>query len=375
MAKRRGNGEGSVYRKENGAWCAVLTVGFDTNGKRRRRYLYGRTKAEVLDKLSRNRADSLNGLVTDSSRLSVAAYLKRWLEDDARPTIRETTLLSYRSVVSNHINPHIGGLGLSKLSPNHIQSLQGTLEREGASPRMRQLVHAVLSRALSRAVRFGLLVRNPCDAVDRPRVPRREMAVLNPDQVQMLLKAASGDPLEALYVTAIGTGARLGELLGLRWEDIDFRSGSVSIQRTLVDINGKLTTSEPKSARSRRRIDLPGFVITALRNHRNRQAAQPHPKAWVFSDRNGGPLRKNNLLRRSFRPLLTKAKLPKIRFHDLRHTAATLLLAQGIHPKVVQERLGHATVAITLDIYSHVLPSMQREAADSLDAIVGGHAS
>jgi integrase len=171
-------------------------------------------------------------------------------------------------------------------------------------------------------------------------------------------------------VTAVGTGARLGELLGLRWGDIDFESKTISIQRTLLDHNGRIEVGEPKTARSRRRIDLPDFIVTALKSHRLRSPAQPHPTAWVFIDANGGPLRKCNLMRRSFHPLLERAGLPKVRFHDLRHTAASLLFAEGVHPKVVQERLGHATIAITLDTYSHVIPTMQKEAATQLDALL-----
>ena len=316
MAKRRGNGEGSIYRKGDGTWRAALTVGFDTNGKRRRRYLYGHTKAKVLDKLSRIRADSLNGVVAEPHRLSLAQYLSRWLEDDARTTIRETTYLNYKSTIRNHINPHIGGISLSKLSPEQIQGLQGNLERAGASPRTRQLAHAVLSRALNRAVRMRMLARNPCNAVDRPKVPTREMDVLSPEQVRKLFTAADGDPLKALYVTAVGTGARIGELLALRWENIDLPRGTLSIQRTLIDINGKLSLGEPNSEKGRRRIDLPSFVIETLREHRHIQPAEPHPKAFVFSDKRGGPLRKSNVLRRSFRPLLARAGLPRIRFHD-----------------------------------------------------------
>lgn len=186
---------------------------------------------------------------------------------------------------------------------------------------------------------------------------------------------AKGDPLEALYVVAVGTGARLGELLALRWEDATLEDASLSIRRTLVDINGKLEIGEPKTTRSRRRIDLPAFVVDALRRHRARIGAHPHPKAWIFADSKGGPLRKSNVARRSFQPLLKQAGLPRIRFHDLRHTAASLLLARGVHPKVVQERLGHATIAITLDTYSHVIPSMQKAAAAELDALVGYGAS
>ena len=259
---------------------------------------------------------------------------------------------------------------MSKLRPTHVQGLYATLQQNSVSPRMRQIVHAVLSRALKQAVRMRTIPLNPCNAVDRPRAPRREMTALDAGQVKKLFETARGDPLEALYVTAVGTGARLGELLGLKWVDIDFESKTVSIQRTLLDLNGRLEVGDTKTPRSRRRIDLPDFVVTALKNHRLRSPAQPHPTAWVFSDANGGPLRKSNFTRRSFRPLLKKAGLPPIRFHDLRHTAASLLFAEGVHPKVVQERLGHATIAITLDTYSHVIPTMQKEAATQLDALL-----
>ena len=370
MSKRRGNGEGSIYRKSNGRWCASLTVGYDENGKRRRRYIYGRTKTEVAEKLARTKVDALNGMLAEPTNQALSAYLDQWLENCHRPNIRESTYICYSSVIRNHINPHIGGVRLSKLRPTHVQGLHSALQRNSVSPRMRQIVHDVLSRALKQAVRMGTIPVNPCNAVDRPRVPRREMTALDAGQVKKLFETARGDPLEGLYVTAIGTGARLGELLGLKWADIDFESKTISIQRTLRDLNGRLEAGEPKTARSRRRIDLPDFVVTALKSHRLRSPAQPHPTAWVFSDAKGGPLRKSNFTRRSFRPLLKKAGLPPIRFHDLRHTAASLLFAQGVHPKVVQERLGHATIAITLDTYSHVIPTMQKEAATQLDALL-----
>ncbi len=370
MHKRRGSGEGSIYRKSSGGWCASLTIGYDENGKRRRRYIYGRTKTEVVEKLARAKVDALNGMLAEPTNQALSAYLDQWLENCHRPNIRESTYICYSSVIRNHVNPHIGGVRLAKLRPTHVQGLHAALLRNSVSPRMRQLVHAVLSRALKQAVRMGTIPVNPCNAVDRPRVPRREMTALDANQVRKLFDAARGDPLEALYVTAVGTGARLGELLGLKWADIDFDAKTISIQRTLLDLNGRIEVGEPKTARSRRRIDLPDFVVTALESHRLRSPAQPHPMAWVFSDANGGPLRKCNLMRRSFHPLLEKAGLPRIRFHDLRHTAASLLFAEGVHPKVVQERLGHATIAITLDTYSHVIPTMQKEAATQLDALL-----
>jgi integrase len=189
----------------------------------------------------------------------------------------------------------------------------------------------------------------------------------------MLLKASAGDSLEALYALAVGSGLRLGELLGLTWRDVDLEARAIQVRRQLSeDVHtGKLELAEPKTSRSRRRVELPSFSTEALRRHRQALTATPHPERLVFTDSDGGPLRRSNLQRRSFEPLLARAGLRKIRFHDLRHSAATLLLAQGVHPKVVQERLGHSTITLTLDTYSHVLEGMQREAATKLDAILG----
>lgn len=182
--------------------------------------------------------------------------------------------------------------------------------------------------------------------------------------------APRGDRLEALYVLAVATGLRQGELLALRWCDIDLPARTLTVQRNLVQLNGRLEITEPKTAASRRRVDLPCVAVAALEAHRRRRPAAPHPTAFVFADAKGGPIRKQNLVRRSFRPLLGRAGLPRIRFHDLRHTAATLLLAEGVHPKIVAERLGHSSVTITLDTYSHVLKGMQREAASKLDVLL-----
>ena len=204
--------------------------------------------------------------------------------------------------------------------------------------------------------------------MERPRVPRKEFRVLDADEARRLLEAAKGDRLEALLVLALTTGMRQGELLGLQWEDVDLKNGTIYVRRTLLEVDGRLTTGETKSGRNRR-LDLPEIAVEALREHRKRMMAEGHPGPWVFCDTKGGPIRKNNLIRRWFKPLLEKAGLPEIRFHDLRHTAATLLLTLGVHPKVVQERLGHSQISVTLDTYSHVLPSLQKQAASKLDAM------
>ncbi len=199
-------------------------------------------------------------------------------------------------------------------------------------------------------------------------MPRKELRTLNAEEAQRLLEAAKGDRLEALLVLALTTGMRQGELLGLQWEDVDLKTGTVYIRRTLLELKGKLTLGETKSGRNRR-VDLPDIAVETLREHRKRMLAEGHPGPWVFCDTQGGPIRKSNLTRRWFKPLLQRAGLPDIRFHDLRHTAATLLLTLGVHPKIVQERLGHSQISLTLDTYSHVLPSMQREAARKLDTL------
>lgn len=372
MAGRRGRGEGAIYKRADGFWCASITVGYDEKGKRRRRTVYGQTKTEVREKLARLHADSVTGSLVVPSRETLGAFLLRWLEDVARTTVRATTHMRYESLVRTHILPRVGGLGLAKLEPRQVQALYSRMETEGAGPRTIELVHAVLHRALDQAVKWGLLMRNPTDAAEKPRVPKRKMQTLSPEQARQLLEAAKEDRLEAVFVLAVATGLRQGELLALHWEDIDLDGGMLMVRHTLQDVRGELRLEEPKTSKGRRRVDLPAFAVEALRRHKDRMAEEGHDKAWVFCDNKGGPLRVSNFLRRSFLPLLQRAGLPRIRFHDLRHTAATLLLSKGVHPKVVQERLGHAQIAITLDTYSHVLPSMQREAASKLDDLLGG---
>jgi integrase len=261
-------------------------------------------------------------------------------------------------------------VSLSKLTAQQLQALYSALERDGVSPRTRAQTHAVLHVALRDAVKAGRLPVNPADAVDRPKVPKKEIRPLDAEQTKALLKHAEGDRLHALYVLAVTTGLRQGELLGLRWEDIDLGSGRLAVRRTLREDAGKLAFGEPKTRASVRSVDLPATAVRALREHRRRMLAEGNPGPIVFCDTQGGPLRKSNLIRRSFRPLLERAGLPIVQFHDLRHTAATLLLGPGVHPKIVQERLGHADISTTMNTYSHVLPSMQTEAADRLEELL-----
>jgi integrase len=261
------------------------------------------------------------------------------------------------------------------------------LERNGVSPRGQQMAGTVLHTALRDAVRLRLIPFNPASEIAKPRPPKRKMQAYDVGQVSRFLEAARDDRLSALYVLALDSGMRQGELFALQWSDIDFSTGSILVQRSLEEINGKHRLKEAKSAKSCRRINLSRFTLDALHDHRSRMLVEGRPAGPVFCDRDGGWLRKGNVMRRSFWPIIDRANgnsredakktgtepvlLPRIRFHDLRHTCATLLLLENINVKVVSERLGHASVQLTLDTYSHVLPTLQQKAAESMDGILG----
>lgn len=370
--KRRGRGEGSIFRRKDGTWCGIFDVGIDERGRRRRRSVYGATKAEVLEKLTRLRAQALSGDLANPERVTVGAFLTRWLESHAA-AIRESTRLLYAGALARHVLPRIGGLRLDRLGPVHVQGLLADLERAGVGAPMRAVVYRACHRALRQAVSWRLLSRNPAEGVVRPREAAREMQTWTPEQAGRFLAVAAGERLGALYALLLGTGLRLGEALGLAWADVDLRAGTATIRRQLSEVRNRLSFTEPKTQTARRTVDLPAFVAEALRAHEERMGAEGHllnDQLLVFVDSEGHPLRRSNIRRRSFEPLLRRAGLPRVRLHDLRHTAATLHLRNGVHPKVVQQLLGHARVSITLDTYSHAVPGMGREAAARLDELL-----
>lgn len=370
MPRRRNRGEGSIYRRSDGQWCATITVGYTDTGKRKRRTVYGTTKGAVQEKLLALQSAAATGVLTEPTQLTLARFLDRWLSDVQKPNIRRGTHARYASLIKIHIVPNVGGMRLSKVQPIVVQNLYSRLAKNGASGRTCELVHAVLHKAFNQAVHWKYLTRNPCDAVQRPKPRKKAIHYYSAEEVGRFLDAAKKDRLAALYVLAITTGLRQGELFGLKWRDVDWNKGAIAVRRTIEDVGGKLTVGEPKTDKGRRRVDLPQLAVTALKDHRKRMFNEGNAGDWVFCDTSGGLLRRSNVIRRSYEPTIKRAKIPRIKFHDLRHTAATLLLLQGVHPKVVQERLGHATIAITLDTYSHVLPSLQQEAAAKLDELL-----
>ena len=371
---RRSRGEGSLFKRADGRWAGFVT-GF--NGQRR--YVYGTTRAETARKLAELTHQRDSGLPMPAGRHTVATFLAEWLEGQ-RSQLRPKSWRRHEEHIRIHIVPVIGNVTLRRLTPQHLNHLYANRLAAGLSAVSVHHMHATIHRALVHAVRWGLVARNVADLVDPPRMQHREMLVLNPDQVRRLLQTAKGGPLEAVVAVAVSTGLRRGELLALRWRDVDLDAGVLRVVGTLQrDYNRKLVISEPKTARSRRQVELSTLAIDALRTHRANQHATRLllGEEWadhdlVFPNPVGKPQDGSHLLLGQFVPLLERAGLPRIRLHDLRHTAATLLLARGIHPKIVSEMLGHTTVGITLDLYSHVTPTMHKAAARAIDDVLSG---
>jgi integrase len=369
--KRRGRGEGSIFQRADGLYVSSVSLGYDGNGKRRRKTVYGQTKAEVQQKLRQLQEQAERGQLLNSPDVTLAAYLAEWLAG-VRETVQPGTYNNYESHVRLHITPRIGGTKLRALTAPLVKSFLNQMAEGGASPVLRGKVAVTLGVALSEAVEMDLLPSNPAHSVRKPKAARREMASLVPEQAAAFLDAARQDRLFALYAVALDTGARQGELYGLQWQDVDFEAGCLHVRRSLRELRGKLSLGPPKTEQSRRRIDLCPYSLDALNEHRARMLAEGHyrPDGPVFCDTDGGWLRKSNVRRRSYLPTLRRAGLSGVRFHDLRHTVASLLLSDGESVKVVSERLGHANAAMTLNIYAHVAPGAQARAAARLDALL-----
>jgi integrase len=372
MARKRGNGEGSISRRKGGGWMAQYAV--HTAEGRKRKSIYGKTRQEVAAKLAKALSDREGGLVFDAGNLTVGEYLDRWLAECVKGTVRESTFERYRYAVRPHIKPVLGRVKLKSLTRAHVRGFYREKLDTGLAPATVRKMHVVLHKALDQAVADGLIARNVTDAIKVPRVDREEIRPLTAEEANRLIQAAHGDRLEALYVLAVHTGLRQGELLALNWEDLDLEAGTLRVRRTLTRAGGKHSLSEPKTKKSRRTVRLTADAVAALRGHLERQVGEMdrlgslyRPGGLVFANEVGGIINPSNLRNRHFARLLERAGLPKIRFHDLRHTCATLLLSRNVNPKIVSEMLGHANIAITLDTYSHVLPDMQEKAAKALE--------
>ncbi len=375
---RRGPNEGSIHPRQDGRWAGSVHIGYH-DGKRVRKHVLGHTRKEVAEKLEVLLKAHREQRPIPDQRQKLGPFLRSWLDDTARPTLRASTYGSYDDILRLHLIPGLGRIPLAKLAPAEVQSFLNAKLESGLSPRRVQYLHAVLRRALGMAERWGLVSRNVAKLVDPPRVPRHEIEPLTPEHARQLIEAAAEDRLRALWVTALATGLRQGELLALRWQDVDLEGRkTLRVRHTLARVDGKLELLEPKTDRSRRSVSLPEVVDTALRAHRTRQRMERlvagsrwQDTGHVFATTIGTPIEAARVTR-SFALALERAGLPHVRFHDLRHAAATFLLAQGFTLEDVKNLLGHSSIVLTSNTYGHVLAGRQRQVARGMDAVLGG---
>jgi integrase len=385
--RRRGATEGTIFQRKDKRWVARLTLRWEA-GRQIRWESYSATESEAQEKLLKARFDHSRGLPVAIEKKSVREFFDRWLEQSVKPTVRLTSWQQYYQHVRLYLGPSLGSYELAKLSAPHVQGFINQMLKSGLSPRTVRLSLDILRHALDQAMKWDLVFRNVAKLVDAPRMERREMIALDQAQAGCFLDAATGERLEALYSVALSMGLREGEALALRWSDIDFDRRQLSIRQTLQRMGGKrfghpgsskLVFQEPKTDRSRRTLHLPETIVLALRRHRTAQLQERllAGSAWqehglVFPNTIGNPLEPRDAVA-DFKRILAKAGLSaSIRFHDLRHSAASLLLAQGVQLRAIMELLGHSSIALTANTYSHILPSVMQDLAEKMDAVLGG---
>lgn len=397
--ERRARGEGEIRQLSDGTFVARISLGSDTEGNRVRKRITAETENQLRLKIAREqqRFSQQPRYFIDAQRISLGAFLEEWLEDEVRPNTRLATYQLRERTCRNHIIPYLGQVRLADLEPAHVRGLLKNLRSQNIGGRTMQVVHATLSCALGIAVRDELLERNVAAIVERPKAVKRQKHILDEEQAKQLLELVKGDEYEALYVLALTTGLRQGELFALHWADVDLQRAAIRVRATLTeDEDGKLVRTDPKTESSRRIVDLPQIAVDALRDHRVRTEGFD---GYVFRDSAGGPMRKSNFLRRHFHPTLERPRvcevcktswmrdplercptcgsdrsergIPHITFHSLRHVANSILLAHGANVRLLADRLGHSTTRTTIEHYSHVLTGAQREAARTLDGIFG----
>jgi integrase len=376
---------GHIKKRGKDSYSIVLNLGIDpATGKRKQQWVSVKgTKKEAEKRLSELLHQLDNGTFIKPGKTTLAEYLERWLKDYAWPNLAPRTSEGYETIVKQHLIPELGNIPLTLLRPEHLQRYYSKMlssgRCKGAGSLSAQTVrhhHTALHKALQTALEWGLLSRNVADAVRQPRAQQPEMKTWDEDDMIRFLEAAKDTPYYALFYLALFTGMRRSELLALRWQDIDFILSQVYVNRSLHQLkDGSFVFRSPKTAKGRRLVSLPPSAVTMLGNHKKQQFAICLALGriltdddLIFSHRDGKPLRPNTITR-AWSILAAHAGLNVIRFHDARHTHASFMLKQGVHPKIVQERLGHASIQITLDTYSHVTPSLQQAAAKSFDEV------
>jgi integrase len=375
---RRGNGEGTVSQRKDGRWEGRAYV-LLPDGGRARRTVYGKTRAEAVENLNKLLDQVRNGVVTPKAGTTVGEYLEQWLDEVARRKLRPRTYDNYEMVVRRHLVPGLGQRKLARLSAADVRRLLNKKADEGLAPATVKKIHVVLGSALQQALRDDVLVRNVARLVEVPTPPGPPLRPYNVDEAQQLLSAAHGDRLYGFWALAVGVGLRRSELLGLRWADVDLDEATLRVEQTLQRSKRKgLELGETKTPRSRRTVPIPDICVRALTIHRARQetdrlaaGSKWQDSGLVFTTSIGTPLEPRNV-NRSWHRLCDRAGLRRIRPHGLRHTCATLLLAQGVPARTVMEILGHSQIGVTMNTYTHVSPELLREAAGRMNEALGG---
>ena len=370
MAPRRGNREGSIFRRKDGLWQGAVTLEDGT-----RKYLYGGSREEIRRKVGAALHSIDVGTMSESHGITVADFLDQWLGEVVKPNVRPWTFKGYEVHVRLHLKPTIGKVKLDKLTPLHVHQLLNGKIAGGLSPKSVRYIRGTLRTALNQAVHWGLISRNAASLVASPRVEQYEIQPFTPDEARSFLAAIKGDRLEALYSVALTMGLRQGEALGLEWQDVDLELGYLRINKQLQRHDGTFQLVPTKTATSRRTLALPASIVQSLRDHRLRQADErraggpPHSWDLVFTTDRGRPI-DGTVVSHHFHDLLESAGLRQRRFHDLRHSCATLLLVQGVSPRVVMDVLGHSQIALTMNTYSHVIPELKRDAATRMEELI-----
>jgi integrase len=363
MAKKRASGEGSIcFSETEQLWIGQITL---PDGKRRRKR--SKTQKVIKDWLLAQRDAIRDGLVIEDERITVGQFLDRYLQDVAAHTLRPKTFEAYSYLIRMHIKPALGNIRLNQLRPARVQKFYADKLESGLSRRTVQFMHSVLHKALQQALKWGMVVRNVGDLVEAPSPNRCTPITFSPDQVKKFLETVKEHRWYPIYVVALYCGLREGEVLGIHFEDLDLLHDEIHVRHAVQYLIGKgLVITEPKTDSAKRTVTIPGFAHDVLVEYL-------HPlkrdQGLIFVTSNDTPISPRNLVRH-FKEALEEAGLPEIRFHDLRHTHASLLLAAGVHPKLVQERLGHSQISLTLDTYSHVTPNMQDGVAQKFDELM-----
>lgn len=368
--------KGHVRKRGEKSWAVVLDLGRDADGKRRQKWHSVKGNRKDAERVLARLVNEINtGEYVEPAKIRLSEYLERWLRDYAKPRVSAKTYERYSDIVNRNIVPALGNYSLAKLRPLHIQAFYAEAlssgRKDGKGGLSAQTVvhfHRLLHKALDQAVRWQMLARNPAASVEPPRPERKQMRALDEGETATLLKLVEGTRLYIPVLVAVTGGLRRGEILALRWRDLDLETGRAVIARSLEQTREGLRIKLPKTERGRRTVVLPKYTCEALRTHRVAQAKQKLALGPAYEDedlicpREDGSRWPPDVLSTAFAAMVRNSNQSHFRFHDLRHTHATQLLKQGVHPKIVSERLGHSNIGITLDTYSHVLPGMQEDA-------------